>query len=309
MDLNKKRMEIYFMIELKHVSRNFNNTVAVDDLNFKLSSGETLGIIGQNGAGKSTTFRMIMGFIEPSEGQILVDGKLVNEKIRNSFGFMPEERGLYQNETIINQMTYFGELHGMNHLDLRMNLRKWMKKLDVVGDFNDKIKDLSKGNAQKVQLIAVLMFEPKLIILDEPFSGLDPVNAELLNNAILELKRKGSMIVFSSHSMNNVEKVSDKILMLKHGKTVLNGEIKDIYKDFIREYLTINGIENIDFFKKYNGVSDIQQMKNGNIKMKLVNEQMGRVIFRDIVKEYGYIPLFNQSYPSLEEIFKRKAID
>lgn len=297
------------MIELKHVSRNFNNTVAVDDLNFKLSSGETLGIIGQNGAGKSTTFRMIMGFIEPSKGQILVDGKLVNEKIRNSFGFMPEERGLYQNETIINQMTYFGELHGMNHLDLRMNLRKWMKKLDVVSDFNDKIKDLSKENAQKVQLIAVLMFEPKLIILDEPFSGLDPVNAELLNNAILELKRKGSMIVFSSHSMNNVEKVSDKILMLKHGKTVLNGEIKDIYKDFIREYLTINGIENIDFFKKYNGVSDIQQMKNGNIKMKLVNEQMGRVIFRDIVKEYGYIPLFNQSYPSLEEIFKRKAVD
>lgn len=309
MDLNKKRMEIYFMIELKHVSRNFNNTVAVDDLNFKLSSGETLGIIGQNGAGKSTTFRMIMGFIEPSKGQILVDGKLVNEKIRNSFGFMPEERGLYQNETIINQMTYFGELHGMNHLDLRMNLRKWMKKLDVVGDFNDKIKDLSKGNAQKIQLIAVLMFEPKLIILDEPFSGLDPVNASLLNDAILELKSKGSMIVFSSHSMNNVEKVSDKILMLKHGKTVLNGEIKDIYKDFIREYLTINGIENIDFFKKYNGVSDIQQMKNGNIKMKLVNEQMGRVIFRDIVKEYGYIPLFNQSYPSLEEIFKRKAVD
>lgn len=297
------------MIELKHVSRNFNNTVAVDDLNFKLSSGETLGIIGQNGAGKSTTFRMIMGFIEPSKGQILVDGKLVNEKIRNSFGFMPEERGLYQNETIINQMTYFGELHGMNHLDLRMNLRKWMKKLDVVGDFNDKIKDLSKGNAQKVQLIAVLMFEPKLIILDEPFSGLDPVNAELLNNAILELKRKGSMIVFSSHSMDNVEKVSDKILMLKHGETVLNGEIKDIYKDFIREYLTINGIKNIDFFKKYNGVSDIQQMKNGNIKMKLVNEQVGKVIFRDIVKEYGYIPLFNQSYPSLEEIFKRKAID
>lgn len=297
------------MIELRHVSRNFNNTVAVDDLNFKLSSGETLGIIGQNGAGKSTTFRMIMGFIEPSKGQILVDGKLVNEKIRNSFGFMPEERGLYQNETIINQMTYFGELHGMNHLDLRMNLRKWMKKLDVVGDFNDKIKDLSKGNAQKIQLIAVLMFELKLIILDEPFSGLDPVNASLLNDAILELKSKGSMIVFSSHSMNNVEKVSDKILMLKHGKTVLNGEIKDIYKDFIREYLTINGIENIDFFKKYNGVSDIQQMKNGNIKMKLVNEQMGRVIFRDIVKEYGYIPLFNQSYPSLEEIFKRKAVD
>lgn len=297
------------MIELKHVSRNFNNTVAVDDLNFKLSSGETLGIIGQNGAGKSTTFRMIMGFIEPSEGQILVDGKLVNEKIRNSFGFMPEERGLYQNETIINQMTYFGELHGMNHLDLRINLRKWMKKLDVVGDFNDKIKDLSKGNAQKIQLIAVLMFEPKLIILDEPFSGLDPVNASLLNDAILELKSKGSMIVFSSHSMDNVEKVSDKILMLKHGKTVLNGEIKDIFKDFIREYLTINGIEDIDFFKKYNGVSDIQQMKNGNIKMKLVNEQMGRVIFRDIVKEYGYIPLFNQSYPSLEEIFKRKAID
>lgn len=309
MDLNKKRMEIYFMIELKHVSRNFNNTVAVDDLNFKLSSGETLGIIGQNGAGKSTTFRMIMGFIEPSKGQILVDGKLVNEKIRNSFGFMPEERGLYQNETIINQMTYFGELHGMSHLDLRINLRKWMKKLDVVGGFSDKIKDLSKGNAQKIQLIAVLMFEPKLIILDEPFSGLDPVNASLLNDAILELKSKSSMIIFSSHSMDNVEKVSDKILMLKHGKTVLNGEIKDIFKDFIREYLTINGIENINFFKKYNGVSDIQQMKNGNIKMKLVNEQMGRVIFRDIVKEYGYIPLFNQSYPSLEEIFKRKAVD
>lgn len=297
------------MIELRHVSRNFNGKTAVDDLNFKLYPGETLGIIGQNGAGKSTTFRMIMGFISPSKGQILINNKLIDEKVRGTFGFMPEERGLYQNETIINQMTYFGELHGMSHLNLRTNLRKWMKKLDVVGNFNDKIKDLSKGNAQKIQLIAVLMFEPRLIILDEPFSGLDPVNAELLNDAILKSKRKGSMIIFSSHSMENVEKVSDKILMLKHGKTVLNDEIKNIYKGFIREYLTINGVQNTEFFKKYNGVSDIQQMKNGNIKMKLVNERIGRIIFKDIVKEYGYVPLFNQSYPSLEEIFKRKAVD
>lgn len=297
------------MIELRHVSRNFNGKTAVDDLNFKLYPGETLGIIGQNGAGKSTAFRMIMGFISPSKGQILVNNKLIDERVRSTFGFMPEERGLYQNETIISQMTYFGELHGMSHLNLRTNLRKWMKKLDVIGNFNDKIKDLSKGNAQKIQLIAVLMFEPRLIILDEPFSGLDPVNADLLNDAILESKRKGSMIIFSSHSMENVEKVSDKILMLKHGKTVLNDEIKNIYKGFIREYLTINGVQNTEFFKKYNGVSDIQQMKNGNIKMKLVNERIGRIIFKDIVKKYGYIPLFNQSYPSLEEIFKRKAVD
>lgn len=297
------------MIELRHVSRNFNGKTAVDDLNFKLYPGETLGIIGQNGAGKSTTFRMIMGFISPSKGQILVNNELIDERVRSTFGFMPEERGLYQNETIISQMTYFGELHGMSHLNLRTNLRKWMKKLDVIGNFNDKIKDLSKGNAQKIQLIAVLMFEPRLIILDEPFSGLDPVNADLLNDAILESKRKGSMIIFSSHSMENVEKVSDKILMLKHGKTVLNDEIKNIYKGFIREYLTINGVQNTEFFKKYNGVSDIQQMKNGNIKMKLVNERIGRIIFKDIVKKYGYIPLFNQSYPSLEEIFKRKAVD
>ena len=297
------------MIELRHVSRNFNGKTAVDDLNFKLYPGETLGIIGQNGAGKSTTFRMIMGFISPSKGQILVNNKLIDERVRSTFGFMPEERGLYHNETIISQMTYFGELHGMSHLNLRTNLRKWMKKLDVIGNFNDKIKDLSKGNAQKIQLIAVLMFEPRLIILDEPFSGLDPVNADLLNDAILESKRKGSMIIFSSHSMENVEKVSDKILMLKHGKTVLNDEIKNIYKGFIREYLTINGVQNTEFFKKYNGVSDIQQMKNGNIKMKLVNERIGRIIFKDIVKKYGYIPLFNQSYPSLEEIFKRKAVD
>lgn len=297
------------MIELRHVSRNFNGKTAVDDLNFKLYPGETLGIIGQNGAGKSTTFRMIMGFISPSKGQILVNNKLIDERVRSTFGFIPEERGLYQNETIISQMTYFGELHGMSHLNLRTNLRKWMKKLDVIGNFNDKIKDLSKGNAQKIQLIAVLMFEPRLIILDEPFSGLDPVNADLLNDAILESKRKGSMIIFSSHSMENVEKVSDKILMLKHGKTVLNDEIKNIYKGFIREYLTINGVQNTEFFKKYNGVSDIQQMKNGNIKMKLVNERIGRIIFKDIVKKYGYIPLFNQSYPSLEEIFKRKAVD
>lgn len=297
------------MIELRHVSRNFNGKTAVDDLNFKLYPGETLGIIGQNGAGKSTAFRMIMGFISPSKGQILVNNKLIDERVRSTFGFIPEERGLYQNETIISQMTYFGELHGMSHLNLRTNLRKWMKKLDVIGNFNDKIKDLSKGNAQKIQLIAVLMFEPRLIILDEPFSGLDPVNADLLNDAILESKRKGSMIIFSSHSMENVEKVSDKILMLKHGKTVLNDEIKNIYKGFIREYLTINGVQNTEFFKKYNGVSDIQQMKNGNIKMKLVNERIGRIIFKDIVKKYGYIPLFNQSYPSLEEIFKRKAVD
>ena len=189
------------MLKVSNISKCYGNKKALNNLSFEIKEGETLGIIGQNGAGKSITFKILMNFIQPTSGDILWNNHPIKVENRYQFGFMPEERGLYQNETILNQMLYFGELHGMSHLDLRINLDKWMQKLDVVGRKTDKVKNLSKGNAQKIQLIAVLMFHPKLIILDEPFSGLDPVNAQILSDAILETKKLGSMIIFSSHNM------------------------------------------------------------------------------------------------------------
>lgn len=160
------------MLKLENINKTFGNKVAISNLNFEVKEGQILGLIGQNGAGKSTTFRMILDFIKPDSGKILWDNQeFVRSEI--SIGFMPEERGLYQRETIINQMNYFADLHGMPRAKMRIELKEWMKRLGVVGELEDKIESLSKGNAQKIQLIATMLFKPKLLILDEPFSGLD----------------------------------------------------------------------------------------------------------------------------------------
>lgn len=181
------------MIELQHVSKRFGNFNAVSDLSFSLHGGQILSLIGQNGAGKSTTFHMILDFIKPDSGKILWSGKpLTPDAITD----MPEERGLYPKETIKSQLLYFAALHGMKKAEAIIRLDDWMKRFNVVGKSTDKIESLSKGNAQKVQLIACLMFKPQLLILDEPFSGLDPVNSELLIKAILAAKQQGQWLSF-----------------------------------------------------------------------------------------------------------------
>lgn len=294
------------MLKLENINKTFGNKVAISNLNFEVKEGQILGLIGQNGAGKSTTFRMILDFIKPDSGKILWDNQ---EFVRSEIpiGFMPEERGLYQRETIINQMNYFADLHGMPRAKMRIELKEWMKRLGVVGELEDKIESLSKGNAQKIQLIATMLFKPKLLILDEPFSGLDPVNANFLLKEIQRAKEDGAVIIFSTHNMENIEKIADKIVMLKHGQTVLNGSITDIYEEYQRLNLRLGGLKDENILNKYLGIKRVIRNTDGTLSLKLDSEKLGESIFRDIVRNQGYIPIFEQSYPTLDEIFKLKT--
>lgn len=208
-------------LEINQVSKKFGTKVAVSELSMTVKAGEIMGLIGQNGAGKTNTFRMILDFIQPDSGQITWNGRLIGPTMHKRIGFLPEERGLYQKWTVEEQILYFAELHGMKRADVRVQLQNWMQRLEVVGKVTDKVQSLSKGNAQKIQFIATLIHEPEFLILDEPFTGLDPVNTQVLMSEIKQLKRKGAAIIFSSHNMSGVEALSDNLTMLKQGKPIL----------------------------------------------------------------------------------------
>ncbi|WP_125581918.1 ABC transporter ATP-binding protein [Levilactobacillus cerevisiae] len=291
------------MLELNSVRKRFKRFAAVENLSFKVKEGEIVSLIGQNGAGKSTTFHMILDFFQPDKGQILWDSQVMDWRFRRKIGYMPEERGLYQKESIKEQLIFFAALHGMKKREAEKILMYWMEKLNVVGKPSDKVESLSKGNAQKIQLIACLMFSPKLLILDEPFSGLDPVNADLLIEAILEAKARGTMIIFSTHNMVNVEKLADYIIMLSHGETVLQGYVDDVYKEFGRLSVEVEGYSDISKLKTLPGIERLNQDNNGPIHIRLQSESDGKLLFNKVTSE-GYLPVFNQHYPSLEEIFK-----
>uniref|UniRef100_UPI00258D6C31 ABC transporter ATP-binding protein n=1 Tax=uncultured Enterococcus sp. TaxID=167972 RepID=UPI00258D6C31 len=196
------------MLKVTHLSKSFGSYKALDDMSFTIEDGKILGLIGQNGAGKTTTFRLILDFLSKGSGDVLWNGHVLSGKDYNTIGYLPEERGLYPKVTIENQLLFFASLRGKSKQEISPKIDEWMDKFQVKGKKTDKVKTLSKGNQQKVQLISTLIHEPKLVILDEPFSGLDPVNAELLKNGIIELKEKGSCVIFSSHNMDNVETVS-----------------------------------------------------------------------------------------------------
>ncbi|QBO36174.1 ATP-binding cassette domain-containing protein [Periweissella cryptocerci] len=294
------------MIELKNVSKQFGNKQALLNLSFSLKEDEILGLIGQNGAGKSTTFRTILNFIQPSSGEILWNNNKLTEKNYREISFMPEERGLYQKESIESQMIYFGALHGMKRAEVRHELKIWMDRLNVVGKMTDRVESLSKGNAQKVQLIVSMFAHPKLLILDEPFSGLDPVNVELLMNEVLRLRDEGTMIIFSDHNMANVEHISDKIIMLKNGKTVLDGRPDEIQKKYGRLELRIDGYKDIALLKQYKSVLECTIDNQGVANLKLANEEVGKLIYDKVVST-GYVPVFDQHYPSLDEIFRHEV--
>ncbi|CAH0418073.1 ABC transporter ATP-binding protein [Periweissella ghanensis] len=293
-------------VELQNLTKQFGPKVAVDNLSLSVNDGEVLGLIGQNGAGKTTTFRMLLDFIKPDHGSILFDGQPITPAIRQKIGFLPEERGLYQKWTIEQQMLYFGELHGMKSAAVKTELKHWLSRLEVVGKPTDKVQTLSKGNAQKVQLIATLIFQPKLLILDEPFTGLDPVNTSLMMREIKLLRDTGARIIFSAHNMASVEELSDHLLMLKNGKTVLSGETKAIRESFgrTRVYLEAD-ISDTDLLA-IDGVEAITPSNLGRV-LKLRDEATGHTVFERVTTPHNYVPAFMQTPPSLDEIFRTEV--
>lgn len=293
------------MFEITHLTKKFGDNLAVSDLNMVINPGQVMGLIGQNGAGKTTTFRTILNFITPTSGQITWDGHAISPQLKQQIGFLPEERGLYQKWTVEEQILYFAELHGMKRSDARVSLQDWMKRLDVVGKSTDRVQKLSKGNAQKVQLIGTVIFEPKFLILDEPFTGLDPVNTEIMMSEITRLKENGASIIFSSHNMAGVEKLSDSLIMLRHGETVLQGKTADIRESFGRSELYLESDLATAELKKIPGIISIEPEGIGR-HLHLENPAVGKIIF-DTVTKTGYVPVFAQQAPTLDEIFRREV--
>lgn len=296
------------MLEVKNLRKTFGELVAVDDLSFTIEDGEILGFIGQNGSGKTTTFRLILDFLMQDSGSVLWNGKPLSSDEYNIIGYLPEERGLYPKDSIETQLRFFGQLRGKTRKEIDEKIDYWMEKFEVKGKRTDKVKTLSKGNQQKVQLIATLIHEPKLVILDEPFSGLDPVNAELLKTAVAELREQKVCVVFSDHNMMNVEKMVDKMIMVKEGKKILDGTVDAVRQSFGRTKVFIEAPVSEEELLQLEGVKEVKVERNGTYELTLENEAAGKAVF-DYVTQSGYIQMFSQQPPSLEEIFKMKAGD
>ena len=295
------------MLEVEGLTKVFGEMKAVDNVSFRIPDGKILGLIGQNGAGKSTTFRLILNFLDQDKGMISWNGQPINEEDYNIIGYLPEERGLYPKVTIEDQLIYFGRLRGKSKKEIVPVIDKWMEKFQVKGKKTDKVKSLSKGNQQKVQLISTLIHEPKLVILDEPFSGLDPVNAELLKQGIIELKDQGSCVIFSSHNMENVEQICDHLVMLKNGKMVLNGRVDEIREQFGRTQLQIETTISKEELETIPGVLEVVEKRTNVFNIRLEDPSVGKVIFDKALELTDYLPVFNQQPPTLEEIFKLKV--
>ncbi|OYQ67055.1 ABC transporter ATP-binding protein [Aerococcus sp. 1KP-2016] len=297
------------MLQVEHLRKTFGNKVAVDDVSFEIQPSTILGIVGQNGSGKTTVFRMILNFLTPeNNGRVLWQNKPMQmATVYNTVGYLPEERGLYEKMTIEQQIMYFARLRGMKKADINNKIDEWMTKFNVKGDRKDKIKTLSKGNQQKVQLIATLIHEPALVILDEPFSGLDPVNAEYLMQGILELRDKGSCIIFSSHNMANVQAICDTVIMIDNGQQKLYGTIDEVRKSYgqTRLFVKADGWQ-AENLKALEGVTNVLEVAPGEYKLMLADETYGRSLF-DIISKGQYIQEFSQQAPTLDEIFKMEV--
>ncbi len=292
------------MIEIKNLSKNFGDLKALDDVTFEVKRGELFGVIGQNGAGKSTLFRSMMNFYDHFDGQILYEGEKMSKVPLEKIGFLPEERSLSPKKTIREEIKYFARLNQMKNLD-DQTLESYFDRFEIKGTLDDKIKSLSKGNQQKVQLLASLIYKPEFLILDEPFSGLDPYNANLLMGIIKEINAEGTTILFSSHNMENVEYLCDRLIMLKNGKIVLNGSPAEIRNSYEKDLVRVR--TEADLAEIFLGF-DIK--KDGNLwTIRLEDENQGKAIFDKLVEKLGFISMFSQEPPSLNEIFARKVED
>lgn len=296
------------MLEVSNLRKSFGETVAVDGLSFTIEPGEIMGLIGQNGAGKTTTFRLVLNLLVANEGQTLWNGESIGEALLDNIGYLPEERGLDEKLTVEQQLLYLGQLNGMTKREVTESIDIWMERFQVKGERKDKISSLSKGNQQKVQLIATLMHEPDLIILDEPFSGLDPVNAELLEDGIRRAAKRGASIIFSSHNMANVESLCQSVVMLKNGRQVLGGTIDEVKSLFDRLKIYLEAPIATAELEAISGVQSVEQLDARHRLIHIEQEAVGRDVF-EAAHQSGTVYQFSQQAPTLEEIFKERAVE
>jgi ABC-2 type transport system ATP-binding protein len=292
-------------LDLSSIVKKFGEKIAVDNISFKIEKPGVFGLLGTNGAGKTTTIRMILGILEKDSGSILWNGSPVTrESVK--FGYLPEERGLYPKAKISEQLTYFGKLRGMDGKSVKKAINYWSDRLKVSEYSNSTSEQLSKGNQQKIQLITALLHDPELIILDEPLSGLDPVNADLFKSIIYELVDKGKYIIMSSHQMQSVEDYCEDLIILKDGQTILKGNLKEIKAGYGRTNLTVNCQEEIDSLIKDQNINLISKTATG-YEFKIRSAEEGYALLEKIIASKIRLDKFEIREPSLHEIFIEKV--
>jgi len=289
------------MLKVENVTKYYGENLAVDNLSFEVKSGEIFGLLGVNGAGKTTTFRMILGLLDKNNGEITLDGKKIDYSISDDIGFLTEERSLLLKLTVKEQAIYYGTLKGMKESVILEKLDYYLDKFKISEYKDRKIKELSKGNQQKIQFICAILNDPKLLILDEPFSGLDPLNVEEFMKVIREFRDKGSSIIFSSHRMEHVEMFCEKLVVLVKGKSVLSGELKTIKKEYGKKNIIVDADIKITDVKKIKGVNDVEKNSNEYV-IKIENESYVDDVF-NYIKKCKNVRKFCVEDASLNEIF------
>lgn len=299
-------------LEVKNIHKSFGEKEVLHGISFSVESGKALGLLGRNGAGKTTTIRILMDVFHTNSGEILMDGK---KFVPSDFqiGYLPEERGLYPKRTISDQMVYLANLRGLNNRDAKTNTKKWLARLEVSEYENRKLETLSKGNQQKVQLAATLVANPDIVILDEPFSGLDPVNSQILKDVVNELIAEGKLVIFSSHQMSYVEEFCDNIAIINQGEVVLDGRLKEIKKEYGRNRLMLAAVnyspeqlaEKVD--RDFEGLVTVSDRRKEFLVLELAAGRSGKEVLERLAGSDLEVERFGSYEPSLNDIFVAKV--
>lgn len=287
------------ILELKNIEKSFGEKQVLTGVSFRAESGKAFGLLGRNGAGKTTSIRILMDVFSANRGEVLVDGQPI-DYTKIQIGYLPEERGLYPKKLIIDQLTYFAELKGMRHKDAVKAVDRWLEKLGMTEHRNKRLDTLSKGNQQKIQLITALAHDPDIVILDEPFSGLDPVNAMLLKDVVKEQISIGKVVLFSSHQMNYIEEFCDHIAILNAGKIALSGDLRDIKRNYVRDRLVVRTEDPGKIKADFGQACSV--MENGDLMIQLVSADEKKATMKRLVENYDIdeVKVFE---PSLNDIF------
>lgn len=299
-------------LEVKNLRKSFSGNEVLHGISFSIESGRALGLLGRNGAGKTTTIRILMDVFKADSGEILIDGKKF-KPTDYQIGYLPEERGLYPKKKVTEQIVYLAELRGMPAKKAKESAKIWLEKLGIEEYANRTLDSLSKGNQQKVQLAQTLVCNPKIVILDEPFSGLDPVNAQVLKDTVRELINQNKLVIFSSHQMSYVEEFCEEIAIINKGEIVLNGNLKEIKKEYGNKRLILSGNDlRLDELKsifddKFKDLAIVDEVKNDYLVLELVNDTTKNQLLENILKANIDIEKFSIYEPDLTDIFVKKV--
>ncbi|MBN2318906.1 MAG: ATP-binding cassette domain-containing protein [Acidobacteria bacterium] len=289
-------------LEVIHLTKTFNTITAVDDASFEVPDGCIFGLIGRNGAGKTTTLRLLMNIYMPDRGEVKLRGNPIGQEFRSKSGYLPEERGLYKRMRVLDTLLYFAEIKGKTGKEIHRSAEEYLERFDLLDRKMSKLEDLSKGNQQKIQFIITVLHDPDFIILDEPFSGMDPINTNLLKEIILEMKRKGKVILFSTHLMDFAEKLCDHIAMIDHGKIILKGSLQDIKSKYSRQNISLEHTGDISFLNGHPIVEKISDFGNSKgIRVKKPEDI--QTLLKLLVDHNVGVTKFNANEISLHEIF------